>query len=250
MADIQKFNQFMIAELDKICLIKDKKILDLGASKYGHALVESLNRGVEEYVGIDLDINQEIETEHLKSTGKLLKMNAEKLNYKDDYFDDIITISTFEHFLNPIKVLNEMYRVLKIGGQALITFGPIWSSAKGYHLHQYPNIAKYIPKWSHLILNKEEMKKLLKDKNYPDNLDLSLNQVLNWIYTDKDINRLDVQRLKEAFLDSKFKSEWIVPLFDEETTENKAISKYLSTILPFTSKELMTRGFSILLSKN
>jgi len=250
MVDIQKFNEFMINELDKICKIKGKKVLDLGASKYGHALVDSISKKVKEYVGIDLDIDQEIEVNHQSSIGKLLKMNAENLKFNDNYFDLIITVSTFEHFLNPDIVLSEMYRVLKSGGLALVTFGPIWSSSKGYHLHQYPNIAKFIPDWSHLFLSKKQMSTLLKNKNYPDNLDLSLEQVVNWIYKGNEINRIDVKKIKKYFEDSKFTINWITPLFDDDNKYNKIISKYLSNILPYTPEELTTRGFSILLSKN
>lgn len=39
MVDIQKYNQYMIGELNKLRPIKGKRILDLGASKYGYALV-------------------------------------------------------------------------------------------------------------------------------------------------------------------------------------------------------------------
>lgn len=249
MIEIQKFNQYIIGELNKIETVKNKKILDLGASKYGYALAESLFIGVKEYIGIDLDIDEQIEVSYKKSKGKLLKMNAEKLIFTDNYFDKIITISTFEHFLNPEKVLNEMHRVLKKNGQALITFGPIWSSAKGYHLHQYPNIAKYIPNWSHLLLNKSQMTNLLKRENYPNNLSLSLKQVVNWIYKDNDINRYDVKDIENYFQNCRLKTEWIVPLFDNKSSNQKIISGYLSTFLPYSSEQLMTRGFSILLSK-
>lgn len=202
-------------------------------------------------MGIDLDLDKEIEVLiNNKLSGKLLKMNAEKLKFCENYFDLIITISTFEHFLNPKKVLDEMYRVLKKGGSALVTFGPLWTSSYGYHLHQLPEVAKYIPKWSHLICNKNQMTDLLINKKFPDGLGMSLNQVIDWIYKNRDINRINIREMKDYFLKCKLKIEWIVPLYDDDSDDKKIISKYLSSILPYTDEELMTKGFSILLNKS
>lgn len=249
MVDIMEFNQYIINELNKMSPIRNKVLLDLGASKYGYAMTQSLLMGTKEYVGIDLDIDEEIQVDNGVSKGRLLRMNAEKLKFNKGFFDLIISVSTFEHFLNPKKVLNEMFRVLKKGGCALVTFGPIWTSASGFHLHQYPEIARYIPKWSHLLLSRRQMANCLKKSNFPKNLDMSILEVINWIYKDKSINRYDIKKLRSYFEKSKFKIEWMIPLFDDDLGDKKAISKYLSMILPYTDNELMTRGLSILMSK-
>ena len=249
MREIQKFNRYIIEELDKICSLKDKKILDLGASNYGYALVESINKGAVEYVGIDLDINIPIKVTHNNSSGTLLKMNAKKLNFPNNYFDILVTISTLEHFRELKNILNEMYRVIKKNGILFITFGPVWSSAYGFHLHQYPEVAKYIPPWSHLLFTKKQMRNYLNNIKYPGNLDMSLDQVISWIYKDTSINRYDINIINKHLTDSKFSITWKTDLIDDETKNKQIIAQYLSTLLPYTETELMIKGFTALLTK-
>ena len=43
-------------------------------------------------------------------------MSAQNMKFKDNSFDFIICKDSFHHFKDPVKVLKEMYRVLKIGG--------------------------------------------------------------------------------------------------------------------------------------
>jgi SAM-dependent methyltransferase len=53
----------------------------------------------------------------------LANEDATKLNYPDSYFDTIISISVIEHIPNngDIEALQEMWRVLSIGGNLIIT---------------------------------------------------------------------------------------------------------------------------------
>ena len=46
--------------------------------------------------------------------------DASALALKDSVFDKVICFSTFPHFLDPLAVLKEMYRVLRPGGKLLI----------------------------------------------------------------------------------------------------------------------------------
>ena len=50
-----------------------------------------------------------------------IQIRAEYIPIKNDHFDLIICSELLEHVLNPPKVLNEIYRVMKVGGKVLIT---------------------------------------------------------------------------------------------------------------------------------
>ena len=50
----------------------------------------------------------------------LIQMDMHVLNFKDETFDGILSIQTFEHSLSPFIVASEISRVLKPGGRALI----------------------------------------------------------------------------------------------------------------------------------
>jgi len=51
---------------------------------------------------------------------ELIQMDMHVLNFKDETFDGILSIQTFEHSLSPFIVASEISRVLKPGGRALI----------------------------------------------------------------------------------------------------------------------------------
>ncbi len=55
--------------------------------------------------------------------GKIKVENADlmKLDYKDGYFDKVVSISTIEHVIDDYKGIMEMVRILKSGGLLLIT---------------------------------------------------------------------------------------------------------------------------------
>jgi ubiquinone/menaquinone biosynthesis C-methylase UbiE len=48
-------------------------------------------------------------------------MSADSLKFEQGFFDLIVCKDTFHHFQNPVKVLKEMYGVLKKGGHIYIT---------------------------------------------------------------------------------------------------------------------------------
>lgn len=80
------------------------------------------------YQMINPDPNDIDETEIIKNAFHLnnfylKKANALNLPYPDKYFDTVISISVIEHISSPDdkKVLRQMWRVLKPGGQLILT---------------------------------------------------------------------------------------------------------------------------------
>src|SRR3989304_4722630 len=56
-----------------------------------------------------------------KSRAKFFLANAEKLPFKEEFFDIIFLIDTFSHFVFPEKILKEVKRVLKPTGRLVIS---------------------------------------------------------------------------------------------------------------------------------
>lgn len=72
-------------------------------------------------VGLDIDYR---EITHAMKTGKYISYtlaDARKMPYKDNSFETVLSISTFEHIKNPEKVVKEAYRVLRPGGTMIAT---------------------------------------------------------------------------------------------------------------------------------
>ena len=95
-------------------------VLDLGCGPGN--LLEKLNG--ERVVGVDLsDSLLELARERTKNLPhvRVVKGNAEKLDFPDNTFDRVVCSEVLEHTRNPDVVLNEMARVTKPGGRVVIT---------------------------------------------------------------------------------------------------------------------------------
>ena len=176
-------------------------------------------------------------------------MDAEELAFADAAFDCLLTVSTFEHFHRPERVLAEMFRVLRPGGVALVSFEPVWTASYGHHLHHFGEIGRLVPPWSHLFLGKDQMRAVLARQDWPADAPLDRTEALHWIYDGEGINRHGIRHLKTCFEASPFDLEWLVPLPDETVPAAPAVADYLARVLPYSAGELLTRGLSLLLRK-
>lgn len=249
MDSVRDYNHTMINIFDSLQPMEGKILLDVGASPHGYTLEKALTMKVSQYVGIGLGVPGGLEVQSGSSHGKLFNMNAEDLKLGSETFDLIISLSTFEHFINGEKVLDEMYRVLKPGGHVLINFQPIWTSPRGHHLHHIDVLSKLIPPWGHLLCTEKMMIEVL-GKDYPVNMPMSLDEVIHWIYRSSEINRVDIVTLRKMLTSTKFHLEWLTPLVDDESVGLKNIAEYLSKILSYTTDDLVTKGFSVFNSKD
>ena len=112
--DIPKARSYIIA---KAGLNKGGSILEVGTGR-GHMATALARKGFK-LTSIDLDKKaQGVAKIHLKEikNGKsaILKiMNAERLRFKDDSFDQVVSVNFIHHAKNPAKCLKEMIRVAR-----------------------------------------------------------------------------------------------------------------------------------------
>ena len=72
-------------------------------------------------------VNAEISTVMLKQSKDrfpdeaFVEADLQNINYPDNYFDCILSLEMLEHSPSPQKILHEMFRVLKSGGQLILT---------------------------------------------------------------------------------------------------------------------------------
>ncbi|MBU2640085.1 MAG: class I SAM-dependent methyltransferase [Nanoarchaeota archaeon] len=103
---------------------KKGKILDVGCGNCRNLLPfkEMECYGVDFSDGVLEQAKKYIKKHNLNVN--LKKADMTKLPFKDKSFDYILSLATLHHLKNPENGIKEIYRVLKIGGQAYIT---IWS---------------------------------------------------------------------------------------------------------------------------
>jgi len=93
------------------------KILEVGTGK-GHLAVALAKKGLK-VVSIDMDKKaQQVARGNLKTfrldKHVILKiMNAERLAYRDCFFDGVVSVNFLHHARNPLKCVKEMIRVTK-----------------------------------------------------------------------------------------------------------------------------------------
>ena len=133
--------------------------------------------------------------------------NASHLNFPDNTFDNIYSLSTFEHINDIPTTLSEIKRVLKPRGKFIVKFAPLWTSVcghhcyswspifpKGSHLDRWEKVIYGIPAWGHLYMSKEEMIDCLKEQSFEE---YQINEIVKFIYDSDVINRCSYTQMKD-----------------------------------------------------
>ena len=124
-----KFSQFNLSTENRKDVIEFKKfskfsgnVLDIGCGPVTPSYLRN-NTDVELIVGIDplLSFNNDSSEENID----LMKAIGELLPFDDDSFDFVCFGTSFDHVLDPDKVLNESKRVLKKNGNLVF-----WTDAE------------------------------------------------------------------------------------------------------------------------
>ena len=250
MVPVRAYNHAMVDELDATVPLAGLTLLDVGASPHGFSLERVIEKGAAAYLGVGLGVSEHVEVRHHLAAGRLLDAYGDTLPVESESVDVVISFSTFEHFLDGTAVLREIHRVLRPGGRLFAHFQPVWTSSAGHHLHQLQNIAGLIPPWAHLLWTPDTMRRALTGR-WPSDADapMSMEDAVRWIYESHEINRIDVVSLRQMFEAAPFTIEWLTPLPDDESDDKPRVAAYLSTLLPYTAEELLTRGFSLMMRK-
>ena len=103
---------------DNTSFVNSGRILDVGCGEriYEHIFPEA------EYIGIDIEVSGRDLNQKLPN----IYFDGINIPFEDGYFDFVVCTEVFEHCENPKRLINEMYRVLKSDGRALITTPFLW----------------------------------------------------------------------------------------------------------------------------
>ena len=130
----------------------------------------------------------------------------------------------------------------------LTHFQPVWTSARGHHLHHVPDVCKLLPAWAHLKWTEEEMLENLSS-TWPSTASMPLGAVIQWIYESSEINRLSASVLRRALETSPLSLTWLTPQQDHLSETELTEAHKLAATLPYSVEELTIQGFSAFLTK-
>lgn len=101
---------------------RDKSVLEIGCGNGADGVMFAKHGA--RYTGVDLtEAAVEATARHfavMGLTGEFRVENAEQLSFADNSFDIVYSYGVIHHTPDPEKALQEIYRVLKPGGQAMI----------------------------------------------------------------------------------------------------------------------------------
>lgn len=149
---LSRTRNLFVERLRSMGHLQGDRMLDVGCGDGTFTI--PLGEKFREIYGIDLQ-ESNIEAFRCKlasgSKYKPLLQSATRIDFPDAHFDSIVTIETFEHIDDPAKAAEECWRVLKPGGELLITVPNRWFPCEnhggivlGRHFGRLPLIT-YIP---------------------------------------------------------------------------------------------------------
>jgi SAM-dependent methyltransferase len=132
------------------------RFLDVGCAE--GMVCGAVNRKGKFAVGIDIRIG--FSSGPADHRMPFLQMDASRLGFKDESFDCVFSMASFEHFSDPRSVLEEAIRVVRKGGWIYLHFGPLYLSH--YGLHAYRSIT--VP-YCHCLFDRETLMEFCHQKN-------------------------------------------------------------------------------------
>ncbi|MCL2046633.1 MAG: class I SAM-dependent methyltransferase [Oscillospiraceae bacterium] len=220
MRTVLENNIWFCENLEKYTQLEGKTILDIGCGN-GDLVKHIANKYEPNYiVGIDPALDEWETKASIGNNWEIQFGDAHGLEFPDNYFDVIVSFSTFEHILNIENALNEVRRVLKPYGRFYTEFAPIWTSAAGHHfIHGNDRwwTVKHllcIPPWAHLYMSEHEMRQLLKNNMRDTEL---TNEIIFFIYHSNVINRCSYSSLSYSIMNSGM----IIRAYEERISFNR-----------------------------
>ncbi len=156
---------------DRIDLSRSRNVLDVGTGT-GIVAIEASRRLGPGAKVFGVDLSDGLLSSARKKTDRIVlaRMDAEKLAFKDESFDTVLSLYALLHFPNPEVALGEMFRVLRHGGRAMIAIGsgPPWLSVQGirHRIERLPDLVQLAR--GQLLIAPGFLDRLIREK-YPSN---------------------------------------------------------------------------------
>jgi SAM-dependent methyltransferase len=110
-------------------------------------------------------------------------------------FDVAISQNSFEHFPDPLLVLQELASALTPGGELLMTFGPPWLAPHGSHMHFFT----WVP-WVNILFSEATVMRV-RSRFRNDG-------AVRYEDVEGGLNRMTVARFEHLIRESGFRLEW------------------------------------------
>lgn len=190
-------------------MFKDKDVLDIGCGAAGKSLYYA-SCGAKKVTGIEiverykteaLDLARDL---NLEDKFEFVGGDASAMPFEDNTFDTVIMNDAMEHVDDPVGVLEEVRRVLKVGGRLYVNFPPYYHPY-GAHLSDVMGTP-----WVQLFFSEQTLAAVYRDlvKDLPDGqtrIDFRIGQDENGKDYFKYINHMTLKRFEKIKKDQSMK---------------------------------------------
>jgi len=151
----------------------------------------------------------------------------DELDALNNYFDVIISISTFEHVTDIKKCMNTIYKYLHTGGVCHSQYEPIFSSPVGHHMYVNKEINFCLLRELdniHLLYTKDQAREIIKNElNVSEDI---LDKILFQIYDSDVINRKTFNEHILEIMNSHF-NKYTIEYFFRTPSELNILSELI-----------------------
>lgn len=165
--------------------------------------------------------------------------DAMRLMYRDNWFDFVCAVNTFEHIPDPTQALAEIARVLRAGAHAYLWFDPIWTADTGSHFQH-----RVTEPWAHLVLDEAQFVARMREAGAEDWEVDDFRWAMNRLRL-SSYDRLFGVKAGEMGLEIKLRRSW-TGVVSESHLEHPNFELAGRT---YSREELMTRGMVVLVRK-
>jgi ubiquinone/menaquinone biosynthesis C-methylase UbiE len=165
--------------------------------------------------------------------------DAQRLMYRDGWFDLVVSFDAFEHIADPAQALAEVARVLKYGGVFYVTFDPIWTADTGSHFsHRVPE------PWAHLRISNDDFVARMTSSGASEDEIRDFRNAMN---------RWRASQFQELFETKAIALglglRWMTSWKGVSKPENLNVDYYEELKAQYSEDDLLTRGMSAIFVK-
>lgn len=123
-------------------LVKGCRVLDYGCGT-GRQVLAMASAGAAEVIGLDIQTRVLAEARVSASDSSLAGLVSFTSTLSPDlegHFDVVLSQNAMEHYTEPKRAVDEIYRALRPGGIAIFAWGPPWWHPYGAHVHYLTRI--------------------------------------------------------------------------------------------------------------
>jgi len=195
--------------------IAGRSVVDFGCGE-GREAVEMARAGAS-VVGIDIRAEVlERARAHARAAG--VEDRCQFVTHLSDPVDLIISLDSFEHFSDPLAMLEMMYQMLRPGGALIASFGPTWYHPSGGHLFS-------IFPWAHLLFSEAALIRWRSD--------LRSDGATRFSEVAGGLNQISIARFLQIVRQTRFHIEHIelVPIRRFAALHNRVTREFTTAIV-------------------